>query len=137
MSAVRQSFARARAAGFAARFYEIFLASDPAVRRKFERTDFTTQRGLLVHGIFSMLDYTEGKGMGKLAIARLAQSHGPRGLDIPSPMFEQWLVACLAALASTDPSWEKALEAEWRSALRPALDAMIAPHRKERGGARR
>jgi hypothetical protein len=129
MNAVRQSFDRAKQADFAAHFYHCFLASSAAVRKKFERTDFQRQRELLIHAVYSMLDYASGRSMGRLAIERLARLHDPDHLDIPDAMYELWLQAFIHALRRADPLFDETLADAWRKALRPAIDLMIETHR--------
>lgn len=131
---VRQSFDRARRSDFAHRFYSVFLASDPAVRKKFENTDFEKQRWLLMHGVYSMLDYAEGKPLGKLALDRLAVRHGPDDLAIPVDMYEKWLTSFIGTLRVTDPEFNESLARDWIAALRPGIDRLAA---KMRPGASR
>lgn len=129
MQDVRRSFERARRADFALRFYELLLASDPSVKKKFERTNFTKQRELLIHGVYSMLDYAEGKVMGKMAMERLARLHDSRHMDIPPTMYDLWLEAFVDALGSADPEFDGVLEGRWRNALRPAIELMVKAYR--------
>ncbi len=126
MQSIRDSFDRARQADFARRFYLMFLGSDASIRRKFEKTDFEQQRALLVHGVYSMLDYAEGRPLGKLALDRLAVRHGPGELDVIHAMYERWLACFLETLRVTDPAFDERLAEEWRAALRPGLDRIAA-----------
>src|SRR5690606_23962827 len=130
MSAVRESFQRARRGDFARLFYDDLLAADPAIKRSFARTDFDAQRALLIHGIYSMLDYYEGKEIGKMAISRLAGTHGPRALNVTPAMYDQWLRSFQHAMALTDPEWSEQLASAWDTALQPAIERLKLPYRE-------
>jgi hypothetical protein len=125
MQDVRRSFDRAKERNFAKHFYDIFLTSDAAVRAKFRNTDFEQQRALLIHGVYSMLDFAEGNSMGKLALTRLAVRHGPGGLNVTRPMYEKWLECFVLALARTDPEFTPALKERWLASLRPAIEHLL------------
>lgn len=125
MQDVRRSFDRAKERNFAKHFYDLFLASDPAVRTKFRNTNFEQQRALLIHGVYSMLDFAEGHSLGKLALTRLAVRHGPGGLNIPRSMYEKWLECFLEALKLTDPELNPPLKARWREALTPGIEHLL------------
>jgi hemoglobin-like flavoprotein len=137
MHAVRQSFDRAKRHGFAERFYDVFLATDPAIRAKFHRTDFERQRELLLHGVYSMLDYAEHKAMGKLALERLARLHRPERLGVEPWMYERWLECFLATLAEVDPEMSAALALAWREALTPSIAFMVEASGAARSAGRR
>ncbi len=126
MQDVRRSFDRAKERDFAEQFYAILLAADPAIRVKFRKTNFEKQRELLIYSVFSMLDFAEGKSVGKMALARLAERHGPNGLDITRGMYETWLKCFVQALASTDPELDEPLKARWLDALRPGIERMLS-----------
>jgi hypothetical protein len=128
MLEVRESFQRARRADFARLFYDDLLASDSLIRRSFEKTNFESQRSLLVHGIYSMLDFYEGKELGRMAIARLSKSHGPGQLDVSPAMFEQWMTTFHRTMAVSDPEWTDALSEKWERALRPAIEVLKSAH---------
>lgn len=126
MADLRASFRRAQEGQFAARFYEEFLAIDPAVRAKFAQTDFARQQDLLTHSVYSMLDYAEGKPIGRMALDRLVRLHGPGGLDIPAYMYGLWQQCFVSALWKADPEFHASLEKAWREALAPSLELMAA-----------
>ncbi len=71
-----------------------------------------------------MLDYVEGKSVGKLALERLNQTHGPRGLQITPAMYRIWLDCFVGALRATDPEFSEELGQKWRSKLEPALERL-------------
>ncbi len=126
MRDVRLSFDRARSAEFAKEFYATLLASDPRIRAKFERTNFAVQQEMLVHGVYALLDYVEGKAVGKMALERLARSHGPKKIGVTVDMYERWADAFLKTLRRTDPLYDDALDQRWRETIKPALETLAA-----------
>ncbi len=136
MQAVRLSFERAKRHSFPERFYESFLAAHPAIRAKFQRTDFDRQRELLVHGVYSMLDYAERTAMGRLALERLARLHSPGQLSIAPWMYRHWLDAFVATLWEVEPEMTDELALAWKDALRPGIQLMIDVYRSSGEGDR-
>lgn len=128
MWAVRESFQRAKHADFARAFYVHLLAADSTIERLFAKTHFESQHALLVHGIYSMLDFYEGKELGRMAITRLAKIHGPGALNVTPDLFDQWMRSFFVTMAVADPEWTPALAKNWEKALRPAIDALKAPY---------
>lgn len=127
MQAVRSSFSRAKSAGFPQHFYKLLLAASPVIRSRFRNTNFAAQEALLVHGVYSLLDYAEGKTMGIMALDRLSSTHGPKGLDITRTMYAVWLDCFVEAIRATDPECNEDLVSQWRRTLSPALERLGRP----------
>lgn len=106
------------------RFYGAFLASDPRVPALFARTDFARQRELFEHGIFMLLDFRRGGTLGALAIQRLGELHGPRGLRVPGDLWATWIRCFVETAAEMDPEWTGDLASAWRVALDESLAKM-------------
>ena len=134
MLAVRQSFNRAKHAGFAHHFYELLLASSPSIRSRFSQTQFEKQRELLIHGVYSMLDFAEGKALGTLAIERLSKTHGPHGWNVTPAMLDKWLSCFLMTLRACDPEFSEELATAWRAALVPGLERLGAAFKQAASG---
>jgi hemoglobin-like flavoprotein len=128
MEEVRKSFQRACNTEFEERFYEFFLDADPRIRPLFQKTDFTRQKDLLLHGIFALVEYAEGKAIGELAIQRLGELHSRKKMDVTPDMYPVWVDCLMKALAEKDPKFSPALEAQWRRALQKGIDVMIRMH---------
>ncbi len=106
------------------RFYDIFLASNPAIKPMFAKTDFVKQKALLRQGISYMLMYLQGKATGTMAMTRLADSHGPKHLNINPALYEFWIDSLMKAVKECDKDCTPVIEAEWRRALRQGVDYM-------------
>lgn len=129
------SLKRCASTGLVERFYELFLASSPEVAKKFENTDFDAQRQALRSSLFHlMLAEVEGSP-GHALLVRLAESHGPKGLDIRPELYEIWLDCLTQALEDTDPDFDEEVEAAWRQVLHPGIDFMIAGYQSQQEGA--
>jgi hemoglobin-like flavoprotein len=118
-----KSFRRVRALGFADRFYERLLAGDPAIRAMFEKTDFTRQKELLLHGILMIIDHAEGRPMGTLALERLAERHVR--LKVTRRMFDNWIDCVVVVVRELDPECDAALARRWESAMKAGVDYMV------------
>lgn len=129
------SLKRSAAAGLVERFYELFLAASPEVAKKFEATDFAHQRHVLRSSLFLlMLADVEGSP-GQALLDRLAESHGPRGLDIRPELYEIWLDCLTLAVEDTDPEFDDEVERSWRRVMEPGIHVMIARYRSQSEGA--
>jgi hypothetical protein len=128
MRTIRQSFDRARRGRFAEHFYALLLEQSEAIRGTFRNTDFDRQRDLFVHGVYSILDYAEGKPLGRMAIERLAATHGPGGLRVGPAMLDTWTDCFIEALGQSDPELDDSLAKKWRETLAIALNRMRAAH---------
>ena len=129
------SLKRSAADGLVERFYELFLAASPEVAEKFASTDFGKQRQALRSSLFLlMLADVEGSP-GQALLARLAESHGRKGLDIRPELYEIWLDCLCLAVEDTDPQYDDEVEQAWRAVMQPGIDTMVARYRSESEGA--
>jgi len=124
VTAVKDSFGRVYGPRLPERFYEILLHADPKIAALFKHTDFARQKELFLHGLVSLLDYAEGKASGKMAIKRLGELHSRKRMNIAPDMFIIWADSLIKTLAELDPQFSPQLEAEWRRALSPGIDAI-------------
>jgi hypothetical protein len=104
-------------------FYERFLGSDEAVARFFANTDFNRQHEVLRWSLLEMANFFIDRGRNE-EILKLAQSHGPKGYDIPMRMYDLWLESLMSAVRAFDPDWSRTVEEAWRRVLQPGLDYM-------------
>ncbi len=109
---------------FFERFYENFLASNPAFREMFANTDFANQRELLRRGISMMLLYAQDNVIGKVAVERLAQSHGKDGMQIGADLYPFWVDSLMKTVAELDDDFSPELENQWRKELAKGIKAM-------------
>lgn len=108
------------------RFYDIFLASHPAIKPMFAHTDFVKQKSLLRQGLAMMLLHLDGKTVGTMALNRIADSHGPKRMNINPQMYQFWIDSLVKAVKECDQQCSPALEAAWQQALRSGVDYIIA-----------
>lgn len=111
---------------FLERFYETFMASSPAVAAKFSNTNLPRQIKMLEDSLRLVLKAAGGLEEGRAHLAQIAESHSRRGLGIEEELYVLWLGSLVKAAEQSDPEWSPALDATWRAALEPCIDAMIA-----------
>ena len=128
LDTVATSFRRSLADGrFADTFYEILLARAPdEIVRRFERTDFTTQKPLLRRAVDVMIRFGAGDDTATPEMERLAARHARGDLDIDRAYYTVWLDTLCETVGRHDPAFESALDAEWRERMRRGIDVMIA-----------
>lgn len=120
-----QSYGRCCAsAAFFDDFYRTFLASSPEVRAKFERTDMPAQKLLLRQGILNLVLYARGLPPTKLQA--LAASHSRDKLNIEPHLYDYWLDALLATIATHDAAFDKEIDDAWRGILRKGIEVIQA-----------
>ncbi len=124
--AVVASYSRVRGASLAEAFYDRFLRADEEARARFAHTDFDRQRDLFLHGLFALIDYARDGAMGRLAVRRLAKTHGGAGLNIPERLYDVWIDTLIETLAEVDQEWSEELSSAWSAVLCPGITVIRA-----------
>ena len=116
INCVMQSYGRCCASpSFFDTFYRHLLASSPAIREKFTKTDMTAQKHLLRAGILNLVLYA--RGMSDTKLRTLGQSHSREGFDIRPELYDLWLDSLLLAVKQHDPELNGEDLAAWREVL--------------------
>ena len=111
---------------FLERFYEIFIASDPAVAEKFVHTDLKRQQMMLESSLFVLLEVA-GRKPPLESIAHLehiAERHGRNHLDVRPEMYALWLNCMLQAVSEFDKQFDFNINRAWRTVLAAGIDIM-------------
>lgn len=116
---LQQSYGRClRNRDFIARFYEIFLASHPAVPPMFAKTDFAQQRLALRRGISMGIAFAAGSDIVRRGIVEMAQAHARAGRTPVEPsLYAYWTDSLLKAVAENDAQADAKLLSRWREAM--------------------
>ncbi|MFC4764614.1 globin [Dyella koreensis] len=119
------SFGRClRQRGFIERFYEILLASHPAIPPMFARTDFRGQRLALRRGISMAISWASGSTMVQRPMQQMIDVHSRAGRAPVEPaLYVCWIESLLQAIAEFDTAITPALAARWRAAMQKVVDA--------------
>lgn len=125
-----ESYRRVRGAELSSRFYDALLASHPDIRRSFAKTDFARQHDLFQHGLLMLLEFAQGSSVGRMAMHRLGEMHGPGHLDVAPHLYEHWIRCLVETVAALDPRWSDELEREWREDLRRGIDLLADAYRR-------
>jgi hemoglobin-like flavoprotein len=103
---------------FLDRFYEMFLASSPRVRDKFEHTDLSRQKSALRGSLQAMLLAAQDEKTGPEEYLRsLAERHSSRQLNIGSELYDYWLDSLLATVKECDPKYKPEVREAWEKVM--------------------
>jgi hypothetical protein len=105
-------------------FYGLFMASSDEVRQRFKDTDFKRQTRVLADSLWVMANVAqaERKSPAWGDLPRLAERHSRRDLDIPPPLYDQWLDCLLHAARKHDPQFSPEIEGAWRETLAVGIE---------------
>ncbi|MGD9719919.1 MAG: globin domain-containing protein [Pirellulales bacterium] len=109
-------------------FYEIFFAKSPEIPPMFEKTDMERQKQDAMASILMALRLASGDLIARQYIQQIAETHSRRGYRIRPELYDLWLDALCEAIVRHDPKYSPDLEKNWRQAMRPAIDLMIADY---------
>ncbi len=126
ISKVRLSYGRAISkSGFLPRFYDIFLASDRAIARKFVSTDLKKQQALLAMSVNMVILFPQENKIAKNAVGRIRKSHCKEGLNIEPRFYELWKSSLIQAVSEYDVEYTSQIEASWQKVLQIAIDHIV------------
>ena len=105
-------------------FYELFMASDDAIRQKFAKTEFPRQTRVLADSLYLMAIAADSKAdaFAWKELDRLAERHSRTGLDIDPLHYESWLDCLVVAAKKHDPEFTKEVGQAWRASLGPGIE---------------
>ena len=111
-------------------FYELFMASDDAIRQKFAKTEFPRQTRVLADSLYlmAMAAESQSEAFAWKELDRLAQGHSRAGLDIDPRHYETWLDCLVAAAKKHDPEFTKDVGLAWRASLAPGIEHLKAKY---------
>ena len=111
---------------FFQRFYELFLASSPEIRAKFQNTDFRKQRRMLQTSFYMLIEYIALDWPECRAyLERIAAAHGKQGRDISPHLYDLWLECLLRAVQENDSQYCSEVEAAWRFMIGAGIGPML------------
>lgn len=124
---LQQSYGRClRDKHFIDRFYEVFMASHPAIPTMFAHTDMFRQRLALRRGVSIAILHAAGSTLAKRSVERMADVHGAGGrAPVPPHFYAHWLESLIEVIAETDPAADTALLVRWRRAMNAVIDTFI------------
>ena len=105
-------------------FYELFTASSPEVREKFQHTDFPRQTRVLADSLYIMAVASDSKddAIAWKELDRLAERHSSKDLDVRPELYQAWLDCLVKAASIHDPAFSPEVEEAWRKALAPGIE---------------
>jgi hypothetical protein len=115
---------------FVDRFYETFLASSPAIRKKFAQTDWDRQLRMMTVSLLHMTKPNRIWDLSDEALRNLAIKHGAHGEAIPAWMYDNWLASLLSAAKQCDPEFDSETENAWLQTLAKGIAFMKANYQE-------
>lgn len=133
---LHQSYGRClRDKDFIGRFYDVFLASNPAVPQMFAHTDFNKQRMALRRGITMAIFHAGGSRVVDRGIDEMGAVHAKSGrCPVPAELYSDWIASLLKVVEETDPEADAALMARWREAMGVVVETFKARDGASPGG---
>jgi hemoglobin-like flavoprotein len=126
---VLASYHRCEAAGgLFDTFYGIFFAKSPEIAPMFAVTNMERQKQDVMASVLMALRLACGDAVARRYVQEIAESHSRRGHRIRPELYELWLDALCEALEKHDPQFSPQLEQQWRQAMRPAIELMVATY---------
>ena len=105
-------------------FYRNFLAACPEAAPRFAHTNFERQSKLLRHAIGLLLIFPSQAGGDQALLARVAERHSRRDLNIDSALYAPFIDALVDTVKQFDPACTPAVEAAWRATVAPGVEYM-------------
>ncbi len=125
---LQQSYGRClREKNFIARFYEIFMATDPEIEAMFAKTDFNTQRMALRRGISSAIEHANGSRLAERTVLQMAQIHSRTGrVPVRPSLYHHWVESLVQAVSEIDPQADAALLELWREGMNKVIQTFTS-----------
>lgn len=109
---------------FISAFYRNFFQTCPAAEPLFAATDFPRQMKLLSHAIGLLLIFPQQGTQEPNPLTRLAEKHGPSGLNIDPAWFPLFADSLVLTASQFDPEFTPSVAQAWRDAIRPGVEYM-------------
>lgn len=120
----RASYQRAASPPFFSAFYNRLFEVRPDTRPLFANTEFERQHKLLRHAIGLLLSFPEESDREPTILARLAERHSRRDLDVDPSLYPPFLESLIDTIKRYDPQCTPAVEQAWRVSLAKGLAYM-------------
>ncbi len=108
-------------------FYEKFLASSPAIRAKFEGTDFDQQKKHLQLSLsflrMATTDYEADRYLRRVAVV-----HNKRNRDIPPLLYDLWFNCMMETVEICDYQYSPDVEEAWAQALKIGIRYIVSKY---------
>ena len=117
-----------RAPDFLQAFYKSFLTACPEAAPRFAHTNFEEQTKLLRHAIGLLLIFPTKPLKEPTLLARLAERHSRRDLDIDPAFYGPFVSSLIATVKRFDGECTPAIEAAWRETVAPGVAYMKSKH---------
>lgn len=114
-----------RSRNFYMEFYKLLIETSPEAARKFEHTDMNQQIRSLRASVGVLMAYSQN-GIRQDHLFRLAERHGPKGVDIQPELYTVWLNCLIDTVRAFDRRFNERVEDAWRFVFSKGIEFMIA-----------
>ena len=114
--------------GFFDAFYEAFLSKSADIPPMFAATDFERQKQVLAESISYMLIYSSDMEFTEHTLDDIAKKHSRNQRNIEPKFYSVWLDSLCETIQKHDPEWSPELDQQWRLAMKPGIELMIAAY---------
>jgi len=112
------------APGFFEAFYQRFLEACPEAAPMFAATNFERQNSLLRHAVGLLLTFPNQPRSEPTTLARLAERHSRRDLDIHPALYRPFVDSLIATVREHDAEFTPKIEAAWRTTIAMGVEYM-------------
>lgn len=104
-------------------FYDRFLDSDPEIKEKFAKTDFSKQKNALKHGISMVIAFAESNDdLAENVLKNIRTSHSKEHLNVTRRHYDIWLKCLQETLKEYDSQYDKQIAASWTILISHTVD---------------
>jgi hemoglobin-like flavoprotein len=129
MALAKASYDRCcQAPDFFETFYRNFLVACPEAVPRFAGTSFEHQANLLRHAVSILLIFPNQPAQETPLLARLAERHSRRDLDIDPVLYRPFIDALIDTVKRFDGKCTPTVEAAWRETVAPGVAYMKSKH---------
>lgn len=106
-------------------FYDHFLSTSDAVRKRFQYTNFEQQNKMMLRSLRLAAAATEGNPESLRELKERAETHDRHHLNISPRHYDAWLESVIATASKYDYKWDKSIENSWRTVLGYVVNYMV------------
>ena len=113
---------------FLVAFYDNLFNASPLVAQAFTGTSVARRQELLKDSVSFVLMYAKyGDGSSAAQkLQRVGEIHSRTMANVEPTLYPLWVQALIDAVKAFDDKFDANLEADWRIAVRPAIDLLIS-----------
>lgn len=113
---------------FLERFYEIFLASHPAIKDSFANTNFEKQLMALKNGLNMAILYAEGDTLAEDVLKQIQVTHNRTHMAIDPKLYPHWSGSLMKTIEEFDERLNEETKVLWEYVLKTSIDYIVSEY---------